>query len=98
MTQVGEGVNVATIAQETGEDIEDINVLRFKLVDDNGKAVSDIPYKTVKKGESAEPLHITYTKTSFKGLTQAVSTTNDEEIDFYLVWAKLTVDKSFFKT
>jgi len=94
MTQLGEGVHCATIAVD---DVEGINVLFFKLVDANGKPLRNIPYKLVKSGASAEPTHLAQGKTNSKGKTTVASTTNDEEIDFYVTWAKLKMNKGFLK-
>ena len=94
MIQLGEAVEVSII---TVDDIEGTNFLRFKLEDANGKPLAHIPYKTVITGSSPAPLHIEQGKTSYKGKTIIVSTTNDEEIDFHLSWEKLTVNKGFLK-
>lgn len=94
MTQVGEGVSVATISEE---DVEGLYFLRYILLDENGKPIAGVPYKTVKAGSSAKPQHIADGKTARNGTTTIVSSTKDEEIDFYIAWAKLKVNKGFFK-
>ncbi len=94
MTQIGEGVHVASASDE---EVDDLYFLRFQLVDENAKPIKNIPFKTVKSGQSADPLHIADGRTAPDGKTPIVSTIKDEEIDFYLVWAKLKVNKGFFK-
>ena len=95
MAELGEGVAVTQIADE--EDAEDIYALYFKLVDEGGNPLKDIPYKTVVAGTSAEPLHIEDAETLRDGRTFVASSTKDEEIDFYFVWSKLRVNTGFLK-
>lgn len=87
----------AVAARNTNQDTNESYLLRFKMLDKNGRAIANLPYKTVKTGTSAQPLHIADAKTPSNGLTTAVSTTKNEEIDLYIVWAKLTVNKSYLK-
>lgn len=94
MTQIGESVNVSPISEE---EADGLYVLHFQLVDDAGNPIKNVDYKTVKAGTSAEPLHIADNRTSVNGTTTIVSTEKNEEIDFYIVWAKLTINKGFIK-
>jgi len=94
MTQLGEGVDVSSF---TDEEEEGLFRLRFILLDGNGEAVSGVRFKTVKSGTSADPLHLADGETSFNGMTPVVSRTKDEEVDFFIAWAKLEVNKGFFK-
>lgn len=93
MTQCGES---AYVASSTDDETENA-FLRFQLIDESGNPICSVPYKTVKSGESADPLHIPDGKTSLHGNTTIVSTVLGEEIDFYIVWAKLIVNKGFLK-
>ncbi len=95
MTQVGEGVEVT----QPMDDIEadGLYLLRFMLEDKQGNPIPRIPYKTVLKGSSAEPLHIADGKTTQTGLTPIVSSVRNEEVDFYIAWTKLTVNKGWLK-
>ena len=94
MTEIGEGISVNSSSEQ---DVDDLFLLRFKLLDENGLPIKNVPYKTVEAGASAEPLHIADGETTQSGITEIVSRTQDEEIDFYIVWAKLTINKGFFK-
>jgi hypothetical protein len=93
MTQMGEGSASAAIELEENG----LYFLYYQLVDENGRPLKNIPYKTVQVGASAEPAHIADGETNTQGKTFVVSTEKDEEIDCYLVWAKLTINKGFFK-
>ena len=94
MTQIGEGCTTTSI---NTEDVDSLYFLRFRLIDEIYQPIANIAYKTVKAGLSAEPLHIADGKTTLDGTTNIVSVTKNEEIDFYIVWAKLTVNKGFLK-
>lgn len=91
--QVGEAVSVATIDEEDAG----LFFMRFKLVDDAGKGVANIPFKTVKAGASKEPLHIADGRTAKTGITNIISSVEGEAIDFYVSWAKLKVNEGFLK-
>ncbi len=97
MTEIGEAVSI-TSDNDNEDEVEDLFRLRFQLLAENGAPVKGIPYKTIQSGKSAEPLHIDDARTSFLGITDIVSTTENEEIDFYIVWAKLTINTSWIKT
>ena len=97
MTQLGESVSVAAPFKDA-KDPQGSYFFRFKLLDENGKPITNVLYKTVKSGASAKPLHIADGKTLTNGATGIVSTKKDEEIDFYIVWAKLKVNKGFLKS
>lgn len=72
--------------------------LRFELMTETGVAVSDAPYKTALSGSAVDDLHLEDAKTDASGQTAVVSETSGEAIDFYLVWAKVKVNKGFLKT
>ena len=96
MTQIGEG---SFKDDELKADaVDDLYLLRFKIIDEGGRPIIKLPFKTVKTGTSAEPLHIADGITDYNGSTPIVSTTKNESIDFHIVWAKLNINKDCFKT
>lgn len=76
---------------------EETYSLCYQFQDENGQPIAKLPYKTALAGESVKQLHIADSKTSQKGKTAPVSTTQNEEIDLYIVWAKLQVNTDFLK-
>ena len=96
MTQIGEGAFKDD--DLTADAVDDLYMLRFKVIDEGAKPLIKLPFKTVKSGTSAEPLHIADGITNYDGLTPIVSTKKNESVDFYIVWAKLNINKDFFKT
>lgn len=94
MTQLGES---AFVAPPVGEENVETSMLMYMLVDNLSQPITGIDYKTVLAGDSAAPLHEASGATALSGKTRIVSTTAGEQIDFYIVWAKLEVNKGFLK-
>ena len=65
--------------------------LSFKIVDEAGQGLKDIPFKILPGGSAAVDLHLADGHTDSDGATPIVSTAEKEAIDFYLTWSKLNV-------
>lgn len=84
------GATTAPVTIEVEEDIP-VYSLIFRLVDKLGQPLKKIAYKTLPAGNQGA-LHQADGKTNYHGETAIVSTEQNESIDFYLVWAELTIN------
>jgi len=78
-------------------DTTNVYQLRFMLIDKLGKPLKHIPYKSMLAGTKQSDMHIEDGKTAADGKTPIVSTTQNEKMELHIVWAKLKINKDYFK-
>jgi len=91
---------VTELGEPTFEEASSVDTsatLRFRMILRDGSTISNFPYKTLRAGTPNTDSHVKDNVTEHLGRTAIVSTKKGERVDFYLVWARVEVNKSFFK-
>lgn len=89
------GINMGMATAPTKINVEDktlddVYMLRFETVDKLGQPIKGIPYALTPKGQKADGLKPVGETNAF-GYSEVASTTQDEQIDFHVVWKTVKV-------